>query len=67
MKIRPRFTYHELLHMPGGYLIYTEANRFYVSKNGDTFYNADNYNDCYRAAIEDKQAEYFTQATNGNY
>lgn len=66
MKIRPSFTYKKL-YTRGEYTIYTEANRFYLSRNNDTFYNADNYNDCYRVMIEDKQAEYFTQATDGNY
>ena len=66
MKIRATFT-HTTHYKKDGYTIYSEANRFYLSLYGEPLYNADNYNDCYRTMLQDKQSEHFTQATNGNY
>jgi len=66
MKIQPSFTYKKL-YSKKDYIIYTEANRFYLSHRNRSIYNADNYNDCYRMMIDEIRSEYFTHATDGNY
>ena len=58
MKVQTSFTYKELKHIPGGYLIYTKANRFYISRDNEVLFSGDDYNDCYRRVIATKMSSY---------